>query len=179
MRRKAKQTDEQQPKKHKYNASKAVFYIESELLEKIDSNEYKRLKQSKMEGYEFYLFDSYHEGLYYLEELLPRIKRGKITVEMQPKFTLLEAFTTTDGKRNLAITYIPDFRITYDDGRVYVADIKGMEDQKFPLKRKMFEHRYPEYGSLKVMKYVKKYGGFITYEKYMEFKKLENKAKAK
>ncbi|WP_285855652.1 DUF1064 domain-containing protein [Paenibacillus camelliae] len=130
-----------------------------------------------MEGYEFYLFDSYHEGLYYMSKLLPLIKKGKITVEMQPKFVLLEAFTTSDGKKNQAITYIPDFKVIYDDGRQFVVDIKGMEDQKFPLKRKMFEHRYPEYGSLKVMKHVQKFGGFITHEKYLELKKLEKKDK--
>lgn len=172
------QTEEEQPKKHKYNATKAVFYIESEHLQKINANEYKQLKKSKMEGYEFYLFDSYHEGLYYQKKLLPLIKKGKITVEMQPKFTLLEAFTTTDGKKNQAITYIPDFKVTYDDGRQYVIDIKGMEDQKFPLKRKMFEHRYPQYGSLKVMKHVEVYGGFVTYEKYLEYKKEDSKEKA-
>lgn len=168
---------EEAPKKNKYNASKSVFYIESERLEKIDAKQYKALKASKMEGYDFILFDSYHEGLYYLKKLLPLIKKGKITVQLQPKFTLLEAFTTSDGKKNQAITYIPDFKVTYDDGRQYVIDIKGMEDQKFPLKRKLFEHRYREYGSLKVMKHVEVYGGFITYEQYMEYRKEDAKEK--
>lgn len=168
---------EQTPKKNKYNASKAVYYIDTQQLMKIDAKEHKRLKASKMEHYDFILFDSFNEGLYYQTKLLPLVEKKRITVEFQPKFTLLDAFTTSDGKKNQAIAYVADFKVTYDDGRMYVIDIKGMEDQKFPLKRKMFEHRYPQYGSLKVMKYLEVYGGFVTYEKYLEYRKEDKREK--
>lgn len=42
------------------------------------------------------------------------------------------------------ISYIADFRVTYDDGRVVIEDVKGIETEAFKLKRKLFEAAYPD-----------------------------------
>lgn len=41
------------------------------------------------------------------------------------------------------ISYIADFRVTYQSGRVEIEDVKGVETEAFKLKRKMFELAYP------------------------------------
>ena len=41
------------------------------------------------------------------------------------------------------ISYIADFQVTYDDGRIVIEDVKGVETEAFRLKRKMFEAAYP------------------------------------
>ena len=43
-----------------------------------------------------------------------------------------------------AIHYIADFRITYDDGRIEIEDVKGVETEAFKIKRKLFEAAYPD-----------------------------------
>lgn len=43
-----------------------------------------------------------------------------------------------------AIKYIADFKVLYQDGRVEVEDVKGVETAEFRLKRKMFEAAFPD-----------------------------------
>lgn len=40
------------------------------------------------------------------------------------------------------IRYVADFLIVWDDGRVTVEDVKGIETEAFKLKRKLFEERF-------------------------------------
>ena len=42
------------------------------------------------------------------------------------------------------ISYIADFRVEYDDGRIEIEDVKGVETEAFKLKRKLFEAAYPD-----------------------------------
>lgn len=64
--------------------------------------------------------------------------RGQVPFELQPKYT------TRDGRKIRAITYVADF-VYERDGTKYVQDSKGMRTDVYKMKRKMFEYKYPEY----------------------------------
>lgn len=119
-------------------------------------------------------FDSELEAKYYRDVLMPMLDRGELEgVELQPKYILLEKFEKL-GTKHLAITYSPDFKLVYPDGRIEVIDVKGFENDRFPLKRKMFDDRYRDI-PLIVLKYSKKFGGWITLEHYNQEKAKEKK----
>lgn len=119
-------------------------------------------------------FDSELEARYYRDVLQPMMERGELAdVELQPKYMLLEKFEKL-GVKHQAITYSPDFKLIYPDGRAEAVDVKGYENDRFPLKRKMFDNRYREI-PLIVLKYSKKYGGWITLEHYNKEKANEKK----
>jgi hypothetical protein len=122
------------------------------------------------------IFDSEMELKFYTEILLPRIKKGLITVELQPKYILQESFEKF-GKKHQAITYSPDFKVTKRDGEIICYDVKGFADQKFPIKRKLFDARYPDI-RLVVMKRIVKFGGWLTDEQYMKAKREEKRGKS-
>ncbi|PFE27870.1 hypothetical protein CN312_32665, partial [Bacillus thuringiensis] len=75
-----------------------------------------------------------------------------------------------------AITYIADFLVYLPNGEVEVIDIKGVITETFNVKRKLFEYKYPHL-QLILLKYVKKYGGFITLDEYNKLQRAEKKAK--
>ncbi|NLZ69228.1 MAG: DUF1064 domain-containing protein, partial [Spirochaetales bacterium] len=87
-------------------------------------------------------FDSKREADYYKELLLLKRSGEVKEIELQPKFTLLEAFRK-NGVAHRSITYKADFKVTYKDNRVEIIDVKGVETQAFKIKRKLFEHRFP------------------------------------
>lgn len=121
-------------------------------------------------------FDSELEARYYRDVLHPKVATGDIEdVEVQPTYVLLKAFEK-NGIKHRAITYSPDFRLHYPDGRVEVIDIKGHENDRFPLKRKMFDHEFRD-TPLHVIKYCKKFGGWISAETYTKEKAKERKTK--
>ena len=64
--------------------------------------------------------------------------RCQVPFELQPKYT------TRDGRKIRAITYVADF-VYERDGVTYVQDSKGMRTDVYKMKRKMFEYKYPEY----------------------------------
>jgi hypothetical protein len=88
-------------------------------------------------------FDSKREALEarYLENQLQCGKLKKL--EYQPVYELLP--------RPNRIKYIPDFLLTYPDGRIEAVDVKGVETPVFKLKAKMFLHFYPNI-ELKIVK---------------------------
>jgi len=89
------------------------------------------------------IFDSKKEAAYYYELKLRRMA-GEITeVELQPKFVLMEGFEK-NGKTYRPITYHADFLVTLTDGTQEVIDVKGYKTEKFRIKQKLFERRYPE-----------------------------------
>lgn len=95
-------------------------------------------------------FDSKREAEYYKELLLLK-KVGEIKeIELQPKFTLLKGFKK-NGVTHRAITYKADFRVTYQDNTISIIDVKGVETEVFKIKRKLFEHLYPDL-ELKIVK---------------------------
>jgi protein associated with RNAse G/E len=113
-------------------------------------------------------FDSKLESQYYIH-LKALQQRGEIEYfERQPRFVLQDAFTK-NGKKYRAIEYVADFMIV-KDGKVTVVDVKGYETADFKIKKKLFEYRFPEY-ELVLMKYVKKYGGWISVEEWKRLKR--------
>lgn len=85
-------------------------------------------------------FDSKAEGRRYQElKLLQRAGEIK-DLQLQPKFLLQPAFKK-NGKSYKKIEYIADFSY-YDDNKLIVEDVKGMETEVFKLKRKMFDYKY-------------------------------------
>lgn len=64
--------------------------------------------------------------------------RCQVPFELQPKYT------TRDGRKIRAITYVADF-VYERDGSTYVQDSKGARTDVYKMKRKMFEYKYPEY----------------------------------
>lgn len=120
------------------------------------------------------IFDSQMEAEYYRDVLLPRELDGEIEVTLQPPFVLQPNFEKF-GVKYRPITYIPDFRVKYMDGRPdEVIDVKGMATETFIMKRKMFDFHYPEIRLL-VIKRVRKFGGWMTVEEYAARKKQERR----
>lgn len=127
-------------------------------------------KKIELDGF---TFDSKAEANYY-DHLKQLMKKGIVTaIVPQPRYLLQESFRK-NGILFRKIEYIADFAVQYADGHSEVVDIKGVETTDFKIKRKLFEKRYPQL-FLKVMKHVKKFGGWITIEEYKQFKKEEKK----
>jgi hypothetical protein len=104
------------PKKSKYNSKK----IEVDGLKFDSKTEYKRWTELVL------LEKSGH---------IQNLQR-QVTFELQPKFK-------KKGVSYRAITYVADF--TYVVGGVLIVeDRKGFCDQKFPIKKKLFEYKYPD-----------------------------------
>lgn len=98
---------------------------------------------------DMYVFDSVAESKRY-KELALLEKAGEIKdLKLQPKFLLQDGFRK-NGKTYRKIEYIADF-MYIENGKVIIEDVKGMETEVFKLKRKIFEHKYPEY-ELKIIK---------------------------
>lgn len=88
-------------------------------------------------------FDSKAEAKYYMY-LKSEKQAGRIAdIKLQPEFKLLPTFRK-NGTTFRSIVYIADFLVTYPDGRQEVIDVKGYRTSEFNMKRKLFEHKYPE-----------------------------------
>jgi len=79
-------------------------------------------------------FDSAMEGDYYCElKLLNHI--GEINnMILQPRYILQES---------PKIEYVADFLVTWSDGRTEIIDVKGMKNQVFRVKLRLFKGKYP------------------------------------
>lgn len=98
---------------------------------------------------DMYVFDSIAESKRY-KELKLLEQAGEISeLELQPRFLLQEGFKK-NGKTFRKIEYIADFQYI-ENGRLVIEDVKGKETEVFKLKRKLFEHEYPDY-ELKLIK---------------------------
>lgn len=114
----------------------------------ISLNKYKNVKTT-INNIEF---SSKMEGKVY--ECLLNLEKNNIIKELslQPKFVLLDSFKGMyyDSKKEKIIdnkirevTYISDFAFIYKNKK-FVLEVKGMMDQKYPIKRKLFLHKYPD-----------------------------------
>lgn len=105
------------PKKHKYNATKAI-----------------------VDGIQF---DSKREAEFYCELKL-RVRAGEVkSFDLQPEFILQEGYVR-NGRKIRPIVYRADFRIHYCDGRVEVVDTKGYRTKEYKLKKKLLLAKYPD-----------------------------------
>lgn len=91
-------------------------------------------------------FDSKKEGARYIQLKLEQ-KNGDIKdLELQPRFTLLEAGINSMGKKYRKIEYVADFKY-YDvkEGLWCVEDVKGMRTDVYKIKVKLFWSMFPHY----------------------------------
>lgn len=88
-------------------------------------------------------FDSKAEVAYYKHLLKEKEKGNVVSFELQKKYVLMDKYRhpKTD-KAVRAITYTPDFEVTYPDGKIEVVDIKGFQTEVFKIKMKLFMERY-------------------------------------
>jgi hypothetical protein len=78
------------------------------------------------------------------EQLLILQQAGEVkTIELQPQFELQPGFTHA-GKRERAITYKADFKVTYSDGRIEIIECKGFKTRDYVLRRKLLLYKYPD-----------------------------------
>lgn len=173
---KKKALDDNEIAPSKLNSSKVITNLKSGNSKKLTKSMLAKLKASGYDKDVYMIFDSNLEARYYSEVLLPMIDEKQIIVEFQPKFTILSK-SEKEGIKHMATTYSPDFKLTYFSGKTVYVDVKGMLDQVFPIKRKMFDAAFPDLPPLVVMKYAKKFGGWVTIEQYDKAKKEENKQK--
>ena len=89
-------------------------------------------------------FDSKKESQVYLFYKSELQAKRIASIELQPKYILLEGYIDIDGSKVRPIHYIADFRITYPDGRVVVVDVKGKKTEVYKLKKKLLLSRYPD-----------------------------------
>lgn len=87
-------------------------------------------------------FDSKKEAKAY--NVLRQMLMAKLikSFEMQIKYELQPHFRNELGYMNRAITYKADFVVINNNDKEFIIDIKGYADQKFPIKRKMFEYKF-------------------------------------
>lgn len=133
-------------------------------------------KDKEGRTYNGIVFDSRLEMNFYKDIVLPGVESGDIKhYELQKTYILQEGFCK-DGRKILPITYVADFYIEYADGHTEVIDTKGMPDSVAKLKRKLFWYIYPDV-EYKWMSYVKKWGGWRTYEEIQAARKADKKEK--
>lgn len=112
----------------------------------VSLNKYKNVK-TVINGIEF---SSKMESKVY-ECLLSLEKENIISnLILQPKYILLDSFKGIyyDSKSEKIkkgsvreVTYISDFSFVYKD-KTFVLEVKGMMDQKYPIKRKLFLNKF-------------------------------------
>ncbi len=132
-------------------------------------------KDTSKRTYDGIVFDSVLEMKYYRDVLLPSVKSGDVVrYELQKPYELQPKFIH-NNKTVQPIKYVADFFIVYKDGREEVIDTKGCPDSMAILKRKLFWYCYPDV-DYKWVTWVKKFGGWIEYEKYKQLKRGEKRA---
>ncbi len=89
------------------------------------------------------LFDSKLEADRYSHLSLMQ-RAGLITdLEMHPEFVLIEPFTKL-GKKKRGHKYTADFMYRDEHGQLTVEDVKGLITRDFPLRRTLFDSKYPD-----------------------------------
>lgn len=129
--------------------------------------------------YEGNVYDSLAELQFLKEWVLPKMESGEIIKwERQVKFTLQEGFTYK-GKKVLPITYIADYIIYWKDKSRTIIDVKGNPDNVAKIKKKLFQHKYPDENYIWMCRSIK-YGdsdsNWLLYED-LEKKRKEDKKK--
>lgn len=91
-------------------------------------------------------FDSQKEADYYCQLKLLK-QAGEIKdFGMQQRYELLPTFKK-NGMTFRSVTYVADFVIVNNDGTTEVVDVKASKNFKtdvYKIKRKLFEHKYPD-----------------------------------
>ena len=107
-------------------------------------------KKVTIDGIEF---DSKRESEYY-RHFVDMANAGLVTkIDVHPRYILLNSFKDCNGKTERAITYKPDFRLTFADGTIEVVEVKSKRTAKEPdyiMRRKLFKHNNPDVRFLEV-----------------------------
>jgi hypothetical protein len=112
----------------------------------------------------------------FYQYLLKGKESGNIfEIELQPKYVLIPKFEYFGIKRR-ELTYTPDFRVTYYDGKEIVFDVKGFSPQSGDIRRKLFEYTYPKEFLAWVTRNIK-HGDENGWIEYDRLKQLRAKAK--
>lgn len=144
----------------------------------MDRTKYNVDKDIEQRSFNGIVFDSILEMKYYRDVLCPLVESGDVTYyELQKPYELQPGFVR-GGKKVKPVIYVADFYIVYKDGSEIVIDTKGCPDSLAILKRKMFWYRYPDV-NYEWMCYVKKYGGWQTYETIKKLRAADKLAKKK
>jgi hypothetical protein len=124
------------------------------------------------------VFDSQLEMRYYRDVLCPMVESGQVVqYELQKPYELQPKFIH-DGKTVQPITYVADFYMEFADGHSEVVDTKGQPDAVAHLKRKLFWYCYPDVNYHWIV-YLKKFGGWLTYEEAQQRRKEEKRQRKK
>ncbi len=123
----------------------------------VDNSEFGKLKRT----YNGILYDSQLECRFYVEYLLPKLKKGIIKdIRRQVHYELLPSFIYKD-KKHRSIEYISDFDVLYNDGYFVVIDVKGMIKPIDRLKAKLFKYKYPDI-NFEFVRYSKEHGWYFN-----------------
>lgn len=99
-------------------------------------------KKVEIDGH---VFPSKRESAYYLV-YKDMLERGEIVnLELQPRFTIIPAYTNHAGKKVRPCHYTADFLLHFPDGTQKVVEVKGFHTRDYMLRRKLFEWQYREY----------------------------------
>lgn len=123
-------------------------------------------------------FDSKDEMHYYEALKVRQAKREIKSFELQPKFTLIEAFIK-GKKKYQSITYKLDFAVYHIDDSVEYVDVKGMLTQQGQLRIKLFNWKYRDL-KLSILARNLKYGdeyGFIDFHELQKIRSKNRKLK--
>lgn len=88
-------------------------------------------------------FDSKKEAQRY-DYLILLLEAGAISeLKLQPQFTLVEAYTTPEGKRVRAMRYVADFSY-WKGGKLTVEDVKSSatKTREYQMKKKLLLDRF-------------------------------------
>lgn len=89
-------------------------------------------------------FQSKLEARYY-KKLIALKAAGEIEeLELQPKLPLQPGFDDKNGEHHYPISYYPDFRIVWKDGKEEYVDTKGHQTQVYKIKKKLMLFKYPD-----------------------------------
>ena len=117
----------------------AISPLEKTMKKKIPTGKYKSIKETRGK----LTFDSKKEARRY--DMLMLLRRaGQITdLRIQPEFTLVEAFTTPDGKHIRAMRYRADFSYK-ENGILIVEDVKSKatRTRTYLDKRKLMQEKF-------------------------------------
>lgn len=127
--------------------------------------------------FEGILFSSELECNYYKYLLEEKAVGNVVSIKLQPKFLLQEAFIK-NGKKYNKIEYVSDFLVVYSDMSQKIIDAKGQMTSDFKLKYKMFNKLYSEL-ILECWSYSKIDGGWILYEDLIIARRNRKKNKSK
>lgn len=171
----ARSVKEDEPEKPSKYKNHHVLLLVSGAIEKgLTRKEVAKLKKQGGLPPGAIIFDSEMEARFYRDQLKPYVGSRIMMIQMQPRYELIPSFVNSKGTRHRAHSYSPDFLVCYADGSESAFDVKGYENDRFPINRKLFEYQHPEI-PLVVMKFVKKFGGWITDETYRQEKRKSNK----